>query len=86
MRHRFRSLLPAALAALAIAASAAPALGSPAPAPGAEARALAEARAARGRWCPIAGCPPQGGASFASLGSFAAATLGALALARRRRS
>ena len=86
MFRRFRSLLPAALAALAIAASAAPARASSAPAAAAEARALAEARTARGRWCPITGCPPQGGASFASLGGFAAATLGVLALARRRRS
>jgi MYXO-CTERM domain-containing protein len=52
---------------------------------GDEARAIAEARAWQGRWCPPAGCRGEP-ASFASVGGFAAATLGVLALARRRRS
>jgi len=52
----------------------------------AEARAIEEARAARGRWCPPTGCAEAPGGTLSHLGGFAAATLGALALARRRSS
>jgi hypothetical protein len=79
-----RRLRPGLLAALVIAAFAGPAAATSAS--GAEARAVAEARAWQGRWCPPAGCGAAPPASIASLGSFAAAALGALALARRRSS
>jgi MYXO-CTERM domain-containing protein len=52
----------------------------------AEARAIEQARAARGRWCPPTGCAGAPGGTLPGLGGFAAATLGALALARRRSS
>lgn len=51
----------------------------------AEARAIEEARRWQGRWCPPTGCGPPVSASAASIGGFAAAALGAVALARRRR-
>lgn len=73
---------PALLAALAIVALAGPAAASSTPE--SEARAIAQAREWQGRWCPPTGCGPPAPASLASLGGFAAATLGALALARRR--
>lgn len=69
-------LRPALFAAFALAALAGPASASSAP--DAEAAALERARAWEGRFCP----PPPSG--LTSLGGFAAATLGALALARRR--
>jgi len=87
-----RRLRPALLAALAIAALAGPAAGSPTPE--SEAQAVAQAREWKGRWCPLdgpeghaaTGCGAPPPASFASFGGFAAAALGALALARRRSS
>jgi MYXO-CTERM domain-containing protein len=84
VRSALRPFLLSALSALLLAAAAPPAAASPASE--AEARALDEARAARGRWCPPTGCAGSQGSSLASLGGFAAATLGALALARRRAS
>lgn len=70
--------------AFALAGSLAPArAASAAGGDDAEARAIAEARAARGRWCPIGGCAPAAG-SLSGLGGFAVATLGALAFGRRR--
>lgn len=81
--RRLRPILLALPAALALAGALAPP-ASALPAPDAEARAIAEARAARGRWCPPTGCGPPPPASLSSLGGFAAATLGALALGRRR--
>ncbi|MCL4684184.1 hypothetical protein KJ059_05470 [Myxococcota bacterium] len=51
----------------------------------AETAALAEARRWQGRWCPPTGCAPPAPASAASVGGFAAAALGAVLLARRRR-
>ncbi len=51
----------------------------------AETEALAEARRWQGRWCPPTGCGPPAPASAASVGGFAAAALGAVLLARRRR-
>jgi MYXO-CTERM domain-containing protein len=77
--RRLPSLL---LAALVVAAFAGPAAASPA----AEEEAIAQARAWQGRWCPPTGCSAPPPATLASLGGFAAATLGALALARRRSS
>lgn len=83
--RRSTALASFALAALLLLAAAPPAaVASPGAEP--EARGLAEARAARGRWCPPTGCGPVPRASLASVGGFAAATLGALALARRRAS
>jgi hypothetical protein len=77
-----RRLRPILLAALAVAACAGPAAAS---APS-EAEAIARARAWQGRWCPPTGCVAPPPATLASLGGFAVATLGALALARRRSS
>jgi MYXO-CTERM domain-containing protein len=79
-----RSLRPTLLVALAVVALAGPAAASSGA--DAEERAIAEARTWRGRWCPPTGCGAPPPASFASIGGFAAATLGALALARRRSS
>jgi MYXO-CTERM domain-containing protein len=50
-----------------------------------EPEAIAEARRWQGRWCPTTGCGPPEAASVASIGGFAAAALGAVVLARRRR-
>jgi hypothetical protein len=76
--RRLHLALPAAFVLAALAGPAASS-GSEA-----EARAHAEARAWRGRWCPPTGCAAPPPASLASLGGFAAAALGARALARRR--
>jgi len=50
-----------------------------------EARAIEAARRWQGRWCPPTGCGPPASASATSIGGFAAAALGAVVLARRRR-